>query len=531
MTPFAQRLPWLRPSGAFFAVCCLVAFALHLCALEAPPWMDEVHIVEMGRLALSGDPGGASILTRADGSSFPPLYYLGPCCHEWAFRLGGPAAVRLLPMLALIAAAVLCRLWLRAGGRVSPGMADVMGLSVLLQPLFVQSVRLVRADTAVLALAFATLALIDAPGDAGRRRRLAAAGALAGLSPFIWPTAILLFPLYGVAFLARIRKRALGGDLLALGGGALVAAGLALLPVRAQLTALIAGFGDYFRGPGAVSTPDAGFQPLAFLRGCAVLLVKESLRNPFLFLLAPVGFVWACRRRRLAALAFLVAFAGAAATKLHTFRFLYLYPYTLMFFLLGAVLLARRARRLVHGVLALSLVYGFVTGPVAYAIAAHGTAARGQAFCRKLAETVGSGPLRVLTADYRTYYLGRQLGWRQSAYPEPTLLVDDAARLLPRADIVIEPAPDPFTAIEESHTLYGLIRDRALDAARREVSAPAPSALARVGLAFLFNHFTDETVAGLRAAYARNGLVPAETFETPGFGRVRLFRRTAKGAP
>ena len=533
MNDLDHKSLWRRLTGdGLFPFGCLAAFVLHLCALDALPWMDEVHIVEMGRLVLSGG-AAPSILVQPDGHVFTPLYYLGPCCHEWAFRLGGAHAVRLLPMLALIAAAALCRRWLKSSGRGAPWLADVMGWVVLTQPLFVQSVRLVRIDAAVFALAFATLCLIDVQGGLERWRRIVGAGALMGLAPFVWPTAILLYPLYGTVLLMRTKEDGVHGAVLGraiglLTAGLLLAAGVLLVPVCGRMAALLASIGEYFRGPGAVATEGSNFSFRLLAQGVGVLLAKESLRNPFLYLMLPVGCVLACRRNRLLVMAFLASSVGAIAANLHTFRFIYLYPYLLLFFLLGAAELERRFRKPVCVFLALTIVYGVLTGPVAYALAAaiRGDGAREAAFRSRLEEHVGRGPLRVLSADYRTYYIGRALGWRQSAYSEPPMLVTDAAHLLAQADIIIEPSPDPFAAIEESHTLYGLLRDWALATARRETnSAAAPSPLGRLGAAFTFNHFTDETVAGLRKAYSRNGFTPAGEINLPGIGKVRLFKR------
>ena len=99
-------------AAIFFTAACAAALCLHILAMRTCPlpWMDEVHIVEMGRLFIDGDDASGSILTQADGAVVPPIYYIGPCLQELSFRLFGFGGVRLSPMLGLVLASILFHL-------------------------------------------------------------------------------------------------------------------------------------------------------------------------------------------------------------------------------------------------------------------------------------------------------------------------------------------------------------------------------------------------------------------------------------
>ena len=139
----------VNPTKLFF-VACMAAFALHVATMRLCPlpWMDEVHIVEMGRLLLDGKSASGTILTQSDGSAFLPIYYVGPCFQELCFRAFGFAGVRLSPMIGHLLATILFLSWLRKGRNISPADSALLASVVLTMPLFVQSIRQVRVRSA-----------------------------------------------------------------------------------------------------------------------------------------------------------------------------------------------------------------------------------------------------------------------------------------------------------------------------------------------------------------------------------------------
>ena len=154
------------------------------------PWMDEVHIVEMGKNFLSPESSfGESILLQANGQPFIPPYYIGPVIQEVLFRCFGEAGTRLSPIIGLILSTIALMWFMKSCGRYSRMCIIITSALTVSLPLFVQSTRLVRIDTWIFFLCFLTCALLS-------KRRYNSAAVVAAISPFVWPSAIMLFPLY-----------------------------------------------------------------------------------------------------------------------------------------------------------------------------------------------------------------------------------------------------------------------------------------------------------------------------------------------
>ena len=154
---------------------------------DFPAWMDEVHIVEMGRNILDG--GSCSILMQPDESIVRPFYYLGPVLQELCFRAFGVFGPRLSSLLGLLAMTAAFHWFLKRSDRYSKHTITLSCLVALSLPLLIQSVRQVRVDCWVLAAGFLIGGLLV-------RNRIHAAAAVAAITPFLWPSAILLFPFY-----------------------------------------------------------------------------------------------------------------------------------------------------------------------------------------------------------------------------------------------------------------------------------------------------------------------------------------------
>ena len=251
---------------------------------------------------------------------------------------------------------------------------------------------------------------------------------------------------------------------------------LVLTPAIPQIVTLFGSIGTYFSSTGGASVS---------LAGVLTAFAKETLRAPFLMGLAALGFgLWARRRKFALLLVFSASHGACVITHCHTFRLIYLTPFFLLMAVDAADWLHARRPALAAVALGLTVAYGIATGPVAYALVPGERLPHGLE--QRLAAAVGSGPKAVFIPDYSTYYLGRRLGWRQLAYGNAGTYADReaSARLLSRADAVVMAEADLYAAVEETHTLYGLLRDRALDAARRERDSASKSPLARIGSVF-----------------------------------------------
>lgn len=433
------------------------------------PFMDEVHIVEIGRLCLcGGDP--YTILMAPDGSPAMSIYYAGPCVQEFAFRLLGAAGPRITSLVGAFLSAFFFWTWLRKTSAFSRGIRLLLSLIALAAPVMFQCIIMGRADNLAIACAFAILALLGSPREERSALRLAAAGFLAALSVFIWPSSMMFAPLYPVFCFNLQRKREFA--IFCLSG--LLSLPILLIPVYPVMSIVLNTLSHHV-DPNTVT-------PAAVAMGAATAIVKEIGRAPFLLLFAAIGFaVWIHQRRFMAALAFAASFILGCLTGLYTFRFVYLTPFLLLMIADAAASLECSAPRLNRILLGLTCVYGFLTGPIGHLLTPH--EALPQNLKAELADSVGTGPIRVFSPDYATYYIGRELGWRQFAYARQGSCSDpDKLRsCLDKADAVVLYDWNPYQTIQESCTPYGYFSKYVLTAARCEKDSPSKSWPARFG--------------------------------------------------
>ena len=283
------------------------------------------------------------------------------------------------------------------------------------------------------------------------------------------------------------------------------------IPVFPVLTKTLAALCYYFNTYGSHHLD--GGKPIVstlvdILSGPAVLAVKEFLRAPFASTLFAISLVAAFHRHWTLAALFIAVLLGGIASGLHTYRFIYFLPYLIA---MAALFVAESKRRYpIRFLLYAATIYGMTTSFAAYGVAAlfHSKARDMAAFSGELERTVGKGPLKVYTGSYETYYVGRELGWTQLAYADPGTYAEDGKRanLIGQADAALEPHPPPFTAVEETYTLLGALREITLNTAQKEASQTNKSLLAKIGTTFSSHVPDEESYADIRAACAHRGL-------------------------
>ena len=468
------------------------------------PWLDETYIVEMGRLFLCGGDADSILLGRGQ-SALLPLCYVAPLAHELAFRLCGQVGVRLLPFFALGAAALAFHSWLRRSRRLPRQECALLALSVAFSPLLYQSALLTRADCLALFFLFASWRFLATGLARDSVRDFALAGALAALSALTWPTAFL----FGATHLVLLAESRRWRPALFFSAAALAALAALMIPAIGALPAVLHSFARHYS---EVTSPAGGFLDVA------IPLAKEISRSPFLASLSLVGLAtWARRRKWTALTAFAIAFATASLAGLYTFRIVYLVP----FFCLASVEAAEACRdrfpRLLRNFLWLTVAYGVLTGPVGHLVLDYPRLPPNvKAF---LAETVGTGPIRVFAPDHAAYYVGRELGWRQRGFARPSDMEDREAlaRVLDGCEAAVLRDFDPYATFQQSCTPYGLFSKYVLRRAREEKDLPAErkSPLARFGSRFSFAWHAPVELDGFREV-ARDGM-------------IRVFRRASSG--
>lgn len=442
------------------------------------PWLDETYILEMGRLILcGGDP--YSTLLCDDGTLLLPLYYIGPAIQELCFQSFGQLGARLCPHLGMIALWLSFRAWLlRNSTCLRRADIELLGIIALTVPLAFQSALLTRIDSWAIACILIAMAILGEPDRPRSSFALFAASFFTVLSPFIWPSAAILLPLPPLLCFDIKRKRELAIFCLF----ALCSLAVLLVPILTNLPALLASFRWHYADCAAPTT----FHIMSILDPVG----REIARAPLFLALAGIGFLcWVRRRKVMPTLAFLLALAGCIHTGLYAFRIVYLTPILLLMCADAAVALQSRHPRGCRLLLAATALFGVLTGPVGILALDHPKLPA--TLKADLAATVGTGPVRVFAPDHATYYIGRELGWRQLGFARPHHAADTnrLASVLGHSDAVVLRDFDPYTPFQQGCTPYNLFCKYILNAAKEERDLPAErkSWAARFGGKFGFS--------------------------------------------
>jgi len=466
------------------------------------PWLDETYIIEAGRLFLCGGDCESILMNKADAILLP-LYYVGPCIQECCFRFFGLFGARISPLLGLIAIWFCFRSWLKQTKALPSFELELVALLVLTAPLSFQSAILTRVDVWAIASTFAALAILGPPGTKRSRPRLFAGAFFAVLTPFIWPTAIVSFFLFvPVCFRRTDRREILRFILSSCLAGIIIS-----IPILVRLPAFIQAFKyhfEYATGPGQSSEI---LMPLA----------KEIARSPFIALISLIGLsAWIRDRKWSMITAFLLSLAICVKTSLYAFRIIHLTPYILLMCIDGIVLVRSYRESLTKPLLILGVVYGIVSGPAAIPFLGYPTLPR--ELKDRLATVVGTGSVRVFAPDHATYYIGRELGWKQFGLAKPSESSDPVIlkKILPRVDAVVLRDFDAYTPFQQSWTFYGLFCKYVLAAAKNEASLPPEkkSWAAKFGSQFSFSWHSP--------------IVLDEFIEVEKIGMIHVFKRRSQ---
>lgn len=456
------------------------------------PWLDDVHLVEMGRNFIDGDSVQASFLTERTGLFAKHFYYLGSVIQESAYWLFGFPAPRVFAILAFLLASILCRYWLLHRGE-DEKTARLFSLLFLVQPVVVQSSR-TRLDAWAFVFCFSILLLITtAKNLTGRARqfRFFGLGFLATGSLFVWPTALVMFFVYLYEVL-RLKKqvnmesraflRLVG---LALCGGLL---GLCffLIPVVGHLMQSVLSLKSHV----VAAVNVASVIPIPFsekLYGVANCFLREFLRDPLFMFFIVVGLI-ASFRDRYRMVCFSLAVGILLISGLYIFRLLYLMPFLLLFVLSGVSWLRARCPKYTTVFFLMMLFYQILCGFVGPFIVSFALVGRShQQLVQKLKAVVGGRGVNVYSQTFQTYYVGKDLGWNHARYFLGEYILNDSANasLLSKADVIIDAKPQRlFFANEEGFTIYHLMRDYAIYCARCEAEIQYKSFFSRLGTAF-----------------------------------------------
>jgi hypothetical protein len=413
-----------------WSIAIAIVFIVHLLTLTISPtiWGDEIQIVEYGRLTLEPHSDWSlnwSVLANRPVFLFS---YLGVTLQELAFRASNLSIMgpRMASLLGGIIAATALLGWLLS--RKTPRtVAWILALILLLEPMFVQSYRGARVDSWAFALCFGScwllrLAMARIQNAQKSIWLVALAGSLTAANIFVWPSAVLLYPLvilelvelvWRVQAVSKNWKTSLSQIILfAVAGG--ITAILLVIPTWWQFTTQL-------RDLQMLVSADARVKTRSSLLVEIISTLKNTLftfkLNPLLPIIALVGIIYSHEKKLRLTTLFL--FVLLLITRSYTFRIIYLLPYILC--LIGGIYqyFAQKPqtkihRRIVSSVLILLLTWSIVLSLVVRPVMALNQKAGKdpQILYSAGISSIGAGPHKVYVEAGEFYYVGRSLGWK-----------------------------------------------------------------------------------------------------------------------
>jgi hypothetical protein len=379
-----------------------------------PVWIDEVMIVDYGRVMLDDEPSDIAVTYNVEANRpVKPVPWLGCVIQELAWRAtGSPLGPRWVATLGSLLGVVLLAVWLCGHATSSTEVWAALTLcgTWFLESTFLDSYRGARVDGLAVACVMASLHL--GQGKAGAWRLLLA-GVLLSASFFMWIRAVITWPVVLLAFVDKERK---APALLTLVMGMAIGALLLVGPSMAGLadTALFAHqpFGEMsvmqravlaFRSLASLLPPYLNLRWLTPLVLGVWLLNSKSarLRIPLAWWLG-IG---------------LVTLAGLVltATHLHHFNRLFALPLMVAVVWFFWQTLAPRLRQASLALFAITLALGFTFSAVLRTLRADPTPT---ASVEELAKHLQPGD-RVFDPHFCHYYDLRRLGLVPLAQPLP----------------------------------------------------------------------------------------------------------------
>ena len=412
-----------RRLWVYWLVIISTVFFIHLLTLTiSPPWGDEAQIIEHGRL-LPFEPHSEWSSNWWSTANRPILFwsYLGPALQEATYRLNMPLPYgpRLASLFGAMIAATASIGWLLSIKTYRP-ISLILGLVFLLDGLFVESYRSARVDCWALALCFGACWVLRYAMfrmQEGRAFRFAVAmgASMAAISFFVWPSAVLTYPLILAELLMLMREeysiRQSGvsnlRSVMAFVISGLVTTALLLIPIWPQHKIIFNNIWPVLMA----SQPEYNLSH-------QIINLLNSFRNS---LLLPVsiltGFIW--RRGKLMAWMGLFVFVYLLSTRLYASRLIYLLPYAIG--LIGGAYQipltinanAKTRRLITHIGLSLLIVASIGVSMIARpAIALSQKEGRDPNILFDMGrESIGNGPYRVYLGAWEFYFVGRGLGW------------------------------------------------------------------------------------------------------------------------
>jgi hypothetical protein len=402
---------------------CLVAVSVYLLTLGKSPMVlqDEVQIVELGRTVWEPTSDWSLAWNVQKSTPVTTLTYVGVGLQELGYRLasGSLWGPRFLGLLAGIAAAT-CLLGLLLARETHRLTALVVSAMFLIDPIFSGIYLRGRIDGWAIAACLGACWLLCLARVRFRQNRnikwhVFCAGALTGLSPFLWTTALMLFPLiilecyYSLKMVLQSSKgnalSQITTNVAAFIFGGLLVVLIAFLPIVTQWEA-------YWQG--LLISMEIQGQAAGIQKSVVDLFL---VYDPLLVLTLFTALI--IRRETGLIVALVVAYFMMKLTMVYLPRVLYLIPY-FMLIIAGA---SNEARRLDNApwrkvlmtamlIVALAVNAGSTLVMRTYRAVVHMAETDSSQIYNAFNNVIGPGSYRVLLEEWEGYYAARDLGWK-----------------------------------------------------------------------------------------------------------------------
>jgi len=413
----------------------VLTFSIQVLTIDVLPNLpkDEAQITEYGRLFFYPKSDWSINWLLIEEQPLLLWSYIGPLISELSFHLFGSPGLgpRIAALIGGLVAATMILILLRSRG-VPRRFAWWLSLAFLLDPLFGLSQRIGRVDSWVIAICIASCVLLRNSRNSRAalfNPKIMAAGGLAAIASFVWPSAIFLYPLIALELFQRSQfneeigkfwKNVLLNCAAFLLGG-LIGVVLLLVPIWQNLNLFINQIEIVL-----IKNVESKslFDRLQSLFGFDqwLKLAKAFVKTLSLFLpvFALVAVVY--KRDRPLILALMTAIFLILATLIYEHRVLYLIPYLLLivggFFIRLSERSSVAKKNSTTAVYSLSIIAGWAILISLIVRTALGFSVKEELDRSKIQHavrtTIGQGNVKVYLANtYELYYAGRELGWRQ----------------------------------------------------------------------------------------------------------------------
>lgn len=403
-----------KHSSAIFIALIAIGMVAHVATIGYSPvhWMDEVIINEMGRGGVFHKQETWSMVwSPLPGANERPygVFYLGGMLLEWGYQLFGHLGPRIVSLSSFLILSFLVTFyfWEKTGRR---GLSYLMGLLCFTAPCLTQSSKGGRVDALSLLWIFSALCLLQIRSERKSMHTVifAGVGIFTALSIFTWLPGIMLAPLVFceiVSFLKinQFKTRQIVGSFVTCGVTFMFTTGLVLMPFYPVIDSVLA---RTFSQVTAVQEDNEPWQWFEF--GKAILEV------PCVFLLGFMALIVRFKKTWLLSIMAAIVCLISIYSRVYVFRMIFLWPYAIV----GLCLLIAsfNNKRYSHAMLMLIIMVmaSFSRSVLLREGSEYFTKPfRDYEYLRKEMELEIGRDKTVYNYLDQTYYIGRELGWKQ----------------------------------------------------------------------------------------------------------------------